>query len=225
MVKAVAHTGRILVDMIPRVYDTKRTIRILGEDGQEKMETINALMMTQDGAVPYNDLKVGKYDIRIQVGPSYNTRREESRDGMMEFLRVNPAAAPLISDLIAKMQDWPEADRVAERLRATLPPGIADDDEGEMTPEKQQAMQQQAMQAQQQMQAQQAAMEIDMRKAAAEAAEAEADAAKAQAEAQIKQMELAQMNGQLSQLVDAQVRQALAGVMMPAPQMPPQGVM
>lgn len=225
MVKAVAHTGRILVDMIPRVYDTKRTIRILGEDGQEKMETINALMMTQDGPVPYNDLKVGKYDIRIQVGPSYNTRREESRDGMMEFLRVNPGAAPLISDLIAKMQDWPEADRVAERLRATLPPGVADDDEGEMTPEKQQAMQQQQMQAQQQMQMQQGMEALAVREAEAKTAKAEADAKKAAAEADKAQFELAQMNGQLSQLVDAQVRQALAGVMMPAPQMAPPGVM
>jgi hypothetical protein len=223
MVKAVAHTGRILVDMIPRVYDTQRTVRILGEDGQEKIETINQIMIGQDGIVPVNDLRVGKYDVRVQVGPSYNTRREESRDGMMEFLRVNPGAAPLISDLIAKMQDWPEADRVAERLRAALPPGVADDDE-EMTPEKAQAMQQAQAQQMQQAQAQQAAMQIEMRKAAAEATEAEADAAKAQAEAQIKQMELAQMNGQLAQLVDNQVRQTVAGLMVPQqPQMVPQG--
>lgn len=227
MVKAVAHTGRILVDMIPRVYDTERTVRILGEDGQEKMETINSLMVDQNGIVPVNDLKVGKYDIRIQVGPSYNSKREESRDGMMEFLRVNPAAAPLISDLIAKMQDWPEADRVAERLRAALPPGLAEDDQEEMTPEKQQAMQQQAMQAQAQQQAQQMAQEIEMRKAAAEAKEAEAKAMQAEAEAQIKQLELAQLNGSISQLLDQQARVLIDGhaAIMQPPQMAPQGAM
>lgn len=226
MVKAVAHTGRILVDMLPRIYDTNRSVRILGEDGQEKVETINQIMMTQDGVVPVNDLNVGKYDIRIQVGPSYNTKREESRDGMMEFLRVNPAAAPIISDLIAKMQDWPESDRVAERLRKTLPPGIAEEDQDEMTPEQMQAKQQ-AMQAQQmQMQMQQAAQEIEMRKAAAEAREAEARAAEAEADAQLKQIQLAQVSGQLSKMMDEQARVLIAGhAAMTQPPMMPQGAM
>lgn len=224
MVKAVAHTGRILVDMIPRVYDTQRTIRILGEDGQEKMETINQIFIAQDGIVPVNDMKMGKYDIRIQVGPSYNTKREESRDGMMEFLRVNPAAAPMVQDLIAKAQDWPDADRFAERLRKALPPGVAEDQEEEMTPEQAVAKQQQMQMQQQQMQAQQAAERIAMREAEAKARKAEADAVKAEAEAEKARMELAQLNGQLAQLVDAQVRQALAGAM-PAPMMPQPGVM
>jgi hypothetical protein len=223
MVKAVAHTGRILTDMIPKVYDTKRTIRILGEDGQEKMETINALFMAQDGPMPYNDMKVGKYDIRIQVGPSYNTKREESRDGMMEFLRVNPAAAPLVSDLIAKSQDWPDSDRFAERLRKALPPGVAEDEQEEMTPE-QAMMKQQAMQAQQQqMQMQQGMEALAVREAEAKTAKAEADAKKAVAEADKAQFELAQMNGQLSQLVDQEVRTILQGAAMQ--QMPQPGVM
>ncbi len=227
MVKAVAHTGRILVDMIPRVYDTERTVRILGEDGQEKMETINRIFIAQDGVIPVNDLKVGKYDIRVQVGPSYNSKREESRDGMMEFLRVNPAAAPLISDLIAKMQDWPEADRVSERLRATLPPGIAEDDQEEMTPEKQQAMMQQMQQAQAQQQAQMAAEQIAMREAEAKAAKAEADAKKAAAEADKAELELAIQRGDISRLMDQQARVLLAGhdaVTRPLG-VPPQGAM
>jgi hypothetical protein len=227
MVKAVAHTGRILTDMIPKVYDTKRTIRILGEDGQEKMETINALFMAQDGPMPYNDMKVGKYDIRIQVGPSYNTKREESRDGMMEFLRVNPAAAPLVSDLIAKSQDWPDSDRFAERLRKALPPGVAEDEQEEMTPE-QAMMKQQAMQAQQQqMQAQQAAEQIAMREAEAKAVKAEADAVKAQAEAQKAQIEAAAMSGQISRMMDDQARVLMAGVdaVTRPVGMPPQGAM
>jgi cobalamin biosynthesis Mg chelatase CobN len=172
-------------------------------------------------------MKVGKYDIRIQVGPSYSTKREESRDGMMEFLRVNPAAAPLVSDLIAKSQDWPDSDRFAERLRKALPPGVAEDEEEEMTPE-QMAMKQQAMQAQQQqMQAQQAAEQIAMREAEAKAAKAEADAAKAKAEAEIKQIELAAMNGQISRMMDDQARVLMAGVdaVTRPVGMPPQGAM
>jgi hypothetical protein len=221
MVRAIQHTGCILVDMIPAIYDTQRIVRVLGEDGQEKMEQINALVMTEMGPQPVNDMTVGKYDVRVQVGPSYSSRREEARDGMFEFLRVMPAAAPLIADLMAKMQDWPEADRVAERLRKALPPGVAEEQEEEMTPEQMQAKQAQMQQQQMQMQTQQEAERIAKAKAIAEAREAEADADKAQAEAQIKQIELAQMKGQIAQLVDQQVRQTVAGLMVP--QMAPQG--
>lgn len=196
MVKAITQTGKILVSMIPKVYDTQRTIRILGEDDQEKMVTINQLFVQNGMTIPVNDLTVGSYDVRISVGPSYETKRQEASEGMMAFLQANPAAAPLIGDLIAKMQDWPEADRVAERLRKALPPGMAEDDD--QSPEAMQAAQMQQAQQAQQMQAQQAAMQMEqakidaeIRKAQAEAVEAEADAMKAQIEAQ---MMAAQMN-------------------------------
>lgn len=195
MVKAITQTGKILVSMIPRVYDTQRVIRTLGEDDQEKQVLINSLMVANGEYVPINDLTMGSYDVRISVGPSYETKRQEASEGMMAFLQANPQAAPLIGDLIAKMQDWPESDRVAERLRKTLPPGMAeDDDQQAQPPQVDPAMmeqQQQQMQAEQAaMQMQQAKMAADIRKAEAEAAEAEADAAKAQMEAQMMQLQM-----------------------------------
>ena len=197
MVKAIQQTGKILVSMIPKVYDTRRVVRILGEDDQEKQVVINELFIQDGMVVPYNDLTVGSYDVRISVGPSYETKRQEASEGMMAFLQAVPAAAPIVADLIAKMQDWPEADRVAERLRKALPPGMAEDDD-EQSPEAMQAAQMaqaqqaQAMQAQQQAMAmEQAKIEAEIRKAQAEAQEAEADAMKAQIEAQ---MMASQMN-------------------------------
>ena len=35
MVKAITHAGRVIVDMIPRIYDTQRVIRIIGGDDAE----------------------------------------------------------------------------------------------------------------------------------------------------------------------------------------------
>ena len=196
MVKAITQTGKILCSMIPKVYDTRRIVRILGEDDQEKQIVINELVMQNGMAYPVNDLTIGKYDVRISVGPSYETKRQEASEGMMAFLQAVPQAGPVVADLIAKMQDWPEADRVAERLRKMLPPGMAEDQE--QTPEAQQAAMMAQQQQAQQMQAQQAAMqmeqakiEAEIRKAQAEAVEAEADAMKAQIEAQ---MMAAQMN-------------------------------
>jgi hypothetical protein len=181
--------------MIPKVYDTRRIVRILGEDDQEKQVIINELVMQNGMAYPVNDLTVGKYDVRISVGPSYETKRQEASEGMMAFLQAVPQAGPVVADLIAKMQDWPEADRVAERLRKMLPPGMAE--EQEQTPEAQQAAMMAQQQQAQQMQAQQAAMqmeqakiEAEIRKAQAEAVEAEADAMKAQMEAQMMQLQM-----------------------------------
>lgn len=220
MVKGVTHTGRILVDMIPRVYDTQRVIRILGEDDQEKQVVINAMLQGSGGIVPVNDMTVGRYDVRISVGPSFNTRRAEAADGMMEFLRVVPQAAPLAADLIAGMQDWPESDRIAERLRKTLPQGIAEEDD-DMTPEKAQQMQamrqQQAAQKQQADQMAQAAMEADVRKKIAEAAEAEADAKKAMAEAEEARLKLAQMTGQIDAAISQASQQGFAAGAASAP--------
>jgi hypothetical protein len=187
LVKAIVQTGKILVSMIPKVYDTQRVLRILGEDDQEKAVPVNTQVIEGGAVIPINDLTMGKYDVRISVGPAYETKRQEAAEGMFAFMQALPQAGPLIADLIAKMQDWPESDRVAERLRKLLPPGMAEEDPG---PEQMQAQQMQMQAQQQAAEAQQAMAEAELRKAQAEATEAEADAIKAQAEAQVAMAQL-----------------------------------
>lgn len=218
MVKAITQTGKILVSMIPKVYDTQRVIRILGEDDQEKQVLINSLMVNNGMVQPINDLTIGQYDVRISVGPTYETKRQEASEGMMAFLQAVPPAAPVVADLIAKMQDWPEADRVAERLRKMLPPGM--DDEQEQSPEAMQAAQMQQAQQAQQMQAQQQVAATEAKKADAEAREAEAKARKAEAEAGKAELELMAMQGQVVPAMPMNV-----GMMPRAPvgAIPPQG--
>lgn len=125
--RSIQHTGRILIDMIPRVYDTQRVVRVLGEDDSIQMMPINYL----DGDRVMNDLTVGKYDVRISVGPSYQTKRLEAADSLLQFVQALPQAGQVAGDLIAKSMDWPGADEIAERLRAMLPPGIVEDDESD----------------------------------------------------------------------------------------------
>lgn len=214
MVKAIAQTGRILVDMIPRIYDARRMVRILGEDGQEKMAVINDLLYSNEGPQMVNDVTSGRYDVKVSVGPTYSTKREESRAGMEEFFRANPAAAQLLGDLYVKAQDWPDADRAADRLRKTLPPGVADEQEEDMTPEQMQAKQMQAQQAQQQAQMQQEAQQIAKAEAIAKVREAEAKARKAEAEAEKTELETAMMRGDIRQLVESSVEQTAAAMVM-----------
>lgn len=189
--KAVAHCGRILIDMIPKIYDTQRALRIIGKDDAAKIVPVNQTMDSIAGPVVVNDLTRGKYDVRVAVGPNYSTMRQEAAQSMIEFIQAYPAAAPLTGDLVAKNMDWPGADQFAERLRKALPPGILSPDE--LPPDQQQQMMQ-AQQAQQmQGQKAQAMEEIAFREAKAKAEKAEADAMRSKFEADKAQLELATM--------------------------------
>lgn len=212
MVKAIQHTGCILVDMIPKIYDTQRIVRVLGEDGQEKMEQINGVIVQGEEGIPVNDVTVGKYDVRVQVGPSFSSRREEDRESMMRYAEVFPEVRPLIGDIIARMQEWRDSERIAERVRKMLPPGVAEDTDEEMTPEQMQAKQAQVQEAKMQAQQQQEAMDISKAKAIAEAKKAEADARTAEAEADKAELEVAALRGDIKALVETNVAQAVASV-------------
>jgi hypothetical protein len=155
---AIAECGRVVNDLIPITYDTARTIRVLGEDEQQRVQRVND-PMDPDSV----DLAKGKYDIVVETGPSYSTKRVEAAESMMQFVQAVPGAAQVASDLIAKAQDWPLADEIAERLKKALPPGFADEDDPQkMTPEQQQAKQQAMQQAEaaQAMQMQGAQLEL-----------------------------------------------------------------
>lgn len=187
VVKAVTQCGRVLVDMIPRIYDAERTIRILKPDDEEELVAINQIFQVgMDQYVIENDLTSGKYDVRVSVGPNYSTKRQEAAEGMLAFMQAVPAAANLTADLVAKAQDWPDADQFAERLKKALPPGIAEE-EGQ--PDIQAMVQQQVQQMMPQLM-QQVIQSAEARKAEAEVAEAEADATKAKAEANEAQIDV-----------------------------------
>lgn len=122
--RSLQHAGRILVDLIPKIYDTARVVRILGPDEQPQVVRINQMFMDDQGKQRNYDLSTGKYDVVVKVGPSFSTQREEVSNSMIEFMRAYPAAAPVLGDLLAKNLDWPEADKIAQRLQALLPPQL-----------------------------------------------------------------------------------------------------
>ncbi|MGR9130780.1 portal protein [Rhizobium leguminosarum] len=133
--RAIRHTGRILIDLIPKVYTDERVIRVLGEDGSPKSIKVNsgepAPVIGKDGKpevddegnpmLALHDLTAGKYDLTVTSGPSFTTRREEAAMQMTEFVRAFPDAAPVIGDILAMNLDWPGADEIAERLKAINP--------------------------------------------------------------------------------------------------------
>jgi hypothetical protein len=127
--RAIRHAGRILIDLIPRVYATPRVVRVLGPDGQARAAAVNQRVPVQEGGPDgrmveierIHDLTVGKYDLTVRAGPSFTSQRQEAATQMIELIRAFPQAAPVIGDLLARNLDWPGADEIAQRLEALLP--------------------------------------------------------------------------------------------------------
>lgn len=154
---AIEEGGRVINEMIDIAFDKARTAVVLGEDGSSTPTRVN-----DPTAKEHIDLKLGKYDVTLEVGPSYSTKRAESAESMLAFVQAVPTAAAVTGDLIAAAQDWPMADSFAERLKKALPPQFADDDPDDMTPEQQQAKAQAMQQAQRQQQMQDQAVMLEM---------------------------------------------------------------
>ena len=174
--RALTYCGKQLIDLIPRIYDTERVIRTIGVDGTEGFVPIN--MTNPATGHKMNDLSVGTYDVSAEIGPSYATRREEERESMFNFFQAAPQAAQMAGDLFAEAMDWPDAEKIAKRLRKTLPPGMADPEPGDPPPAP--------PQPNPEMMAAQAQMAL----AQAEQMKAQAAAMKAQTDAQTRQAEL-----------------------------------
>lgn len=126
--RAIRHAGRILIDLIPKVYAEPRILRVLGPGGEPSTVAVNRPVQPQAGAgdpdLRLYDLAVGKYDLTVEAGPSFTTRREEAANQMIQLIQAFPEAAPVLGDLLAKNLDWPGADEIAERLKTLLPPQL-----------------------------------------------------------------------------------------------------
>jgi hypothetical protein len=188
MGKGIAHCGRIIVAAIPRIFDTARAVSIIGKDGTSSIANVNQINITPEGPQMI-DLAKGKFNVEVEVGPNYATRMQAAGDGMMQFVSSIPNAAMGVADLVAKAQDWPNADQFAERLKKMLPPGIADDAQQQPDPAQMQAMQMQQQQQQQAAIHAEEMMKLEYRTQLAKAAEAEAQAQEAQARATQAQTE------------------------------------
>lgn len=160
--RAIQHTGRVLIDLIPKVYSGKRMVRILGDRGTEpqvvQLNPSQATTTNQDetpgnqdiglgGFAPGGeqntteqeaekekiyDLSLGKYDLVVSAGKNYQTQRQEASDEMFKFIEYFPQSAPYIGHLLAMNLDWPGAEDIAEALKKMTPGHDQDGDQQAM---------------------------------------------------------------------------------------------
>jgi hypothetical protein len=156
LTRSIKHTWRIMLSYFPVVFDTQRVQRIIGEDGREEMVTLNQRTQGQDEqgqaiATVLNDVCTGTYDVVMQTGPGYDTKRQEGVASMLELLNtpLGEKIAVTGDDLIVREMDFNGAEMLADRLAAANP--LAQVDEKSDIPPRAQmqikALQQQLEQA------------------------------------------------------------------------------
>lgn len=144
--QALRHTGRILVSMIPDVFPGTRAVEIVNGKGESERAVIGPAPLQGQPAI---DLSIGSYDVTVDLGPSYATKRQESQSFMLELARHNPKFADLTADWLVRMADVIGADELARRFRTLLPPQILAAENPEVAAVAQQAQEQiQALQGQ-----------------------------------------------------------------------------
>lgn len=152
---AIRFTGKILIDLIPKVYDTERVIKIMAKDGTESEVKIkpDAPDAYQKQETPQPDPQdqakqsvaaifnpnVGRYEVQSDIGPGYATRRQEAFNAMSQIAAQNPEFMKIAGDLLFKAMDAPMADELAERWARTIPPAV----KGDAPPPEVEQMQQQ----------------------------------------------------------------------------------
>ena len=162
LTRSIKQTGRIILDLIPHVYDSERVLRIIGDDGKGEIVNVNQKATDEMGVETIlNDVTVGQYDIVMETGPGYNSKRQEAVESMISMMGVDPDLMKQAGDLVFRNMDFPGADIIADRLAAANPLAQIDD-KSDISPQVQMQLAQ-SQQTIQQLQQELQAMQMDMK--------------------------------------------------------------
>jgi len=145
--------GRVLLQWIRDKYDVPRVRRIIKPDGSvSQVVTHNGAeqkaaaekLLTEKIKKIY-DIGVGRYDVTVAVGPSYQTKRQEAAATQLDLMKtLPPPMAANIADITVGNMDIPQSKDIAERLKRMIDPKIIGGDDGD--PEVQMQQMQATMQ-------------------------------------------------------------------------------
>jgi hypothetical protein len=155
--RSIRFAGVVIVDMMQRLIDTPRILRVIGEDGTPRnvgVQVGGQLPPQMQGIEGIYDINAGKYDVIVTTGPSYASKRSQMAEVLVQLSQSNPIIAQAAPDLLVDALDIPGKDAIVERIKRALPPNLTAEEGGE-DPEKA-GMVQQLQQMGQQMQAMQA---------------------------------------------------------------------
>lgn len=153
---AIAKTGKIILNAIPKVYDTPRSVNITDNKGEDNSSQINQVqfdpMKMQSQMQP--TFKENSYSVEISVGPSFAMQKQNTAKMTLELIRADPTgkAYGLLAEKVAENLDVNNSYQIAARLRTLVDPSILQQEEDPMAAKQAQQQAQQQQQQQQQLQ-------------------------------------------------------------------------
>lgn len=146
--RAVEQVGRVVLDLMPKIYDTERPVSVTDERGNTHDVIVNQYDPMTDEY--YNQVRDYRWDIEIEVGASFEIQKQEAIQTLVSIGQLTPEVMPMVLDLIAENLDLENTPQVVERLKNLVPPEILAKEKGEPPPPKQPSPQEQLMQMQMQ---------------------------------------------------------------------------
>lgn len=148
---AIRFTGRIIIDLVPRIYDTPRVIQLMASDGSVSPDSpavhidpqhkkASHEQTDQEGKVVAKifNPNVGRYDVDADIGPDFATRRQETFNALMQLVQEDSAILPVVGDILFRSADFAMADEIADRMRNMVPPQALGGDSPEIVKLQQQ---------------------------------------------------------------------------------------
>jgi len=139
LARSITQVGRVLVSALPAIYDTPRTVRVIDPEGNNDLVGINGARV--DGQEQDYYLTNGKYSVRVELGPSFTTQRQEAAQFYTDIFTKQPQLMEIAGDLLFKYMDMPGAQALSDRLKRVIPPNVLGENESEQDPEKMQLTQ------------------------------------------------------------------------------------
>jgi hypothetical protein len=121
---AVEQCGRVLVSMIPEIYDGERQLKVKTDKGEQEIminQRVPEDPMAGTPAGTINDVTQGTYEVKVTTGASYATERIEARDTLMQLVQVSPEVRSVAMDKVMETFDFRGADEIAARMKPADP--------------------------------------------------------------------------------------------------------
>lgn len=125
MAKSLKRAGEVWLSMAREVYGSDREVRVVNEDGTDDIALMNAQIVDRQtgNVVALNDLSTGRYDVTVDVGPSYTARRDATVSVLTNVLSTmlpNDPMRPAIQGIILDNIDGEGLDDFKEYNRNQL---------------------------------------------------------------------------------------------------------
>jgi len=128
---ALVYTYQQIIDLIPKVYDTRRVKHIMADDGVEMEIELDPgaqqpymQQLDRENRIIRRVLNptMGTYEVAASIGPNIESKRQEAVEDLTQILTEAPALTAIIGDILLRNMDFDDAQEAAMRLRRMVPP-------------------------------------------------------------------------------------------------------